>query len=169
MVKLEIISDEVKKVAIPQELQELVKGKRHLTKAEIEILEKNLNHNEDPSWDNFYVDAGEGCFDPNLIHLSFFSGFVILGKLRHANLSYHDLVLTCGIRRSRLSNVVIGDDNVIRNVAYLENYRFGSRVILFNIQEMCCTNHSKFGNGILKQGEPESHRIWIGVDRKSVV
>ena len=163
MVKLEILNDEIKKVEIPQELKEVVKGKRHLTKAEIEILEKNLNHNEDPTWDNFYVDAGEGCFDPNLIHLSFFSGFIILGKLRHANLSYHDLVLTCGIRRSRLSNVVTGDDIVIRNVAYLDNYRFGNRVILFNIQEVCCTNHSKFGNGILKEGEPEDNRIWIGV------
>jgi len=28
---------------------------------------------------------------------------------------------------------------------------------------MCCTNHSKFGNGILKKGEPEEHRVWIGV------
>ena len=163
MVKLEVLKDVKKKVEIPQELTELLKRKRHLTKAEIEILEKNLNHNEDPSWENFYVDAEEGCFDPNLIHLSFFSGFIILGKLRNATLSYHDLILTCGIRRSRLSNIVTGDDNVIRNVAYFDNYRLGSRVILFNIQEMCCTNHSKFGNGILKEGEPEENRIWIGV------
>ena len=163
MVKLEVLDEKTREVAIPEELKELVKTKRHLTKAEIEILEKNLNHNEDPTWNNFYVDASEGGFDASLIHLSFFSGFIILGKLRHANLSYHDLVLTCGIRRSRLSNVVVGDDNVIRNVAYLDNYRFGSRVILFNIQEMCCTNHSKFGNGILKEGEPEENRIWIGV------
>ena len=28
---------------------------------------------------------------------------------------------------------------------------------------MCCTLHSKFGNGILKEGESESNRIWIGV------
>ena len=28
---------------------------------------------------------------------------------------------------------------------------------------MSCTNHAKFGNGILKKGEPEDHRIWIGV------
>ena len=160
MVKVEEFDEKQSNLVIPQEL---IKGKRHLTKSEIEILEKNLNHNDDPSWDNFYVDAGEGCFDPTLIHLSFFSGFIILGRLRKVNLSYHDLVLTCGIRRSRLSNVVVGDDNVIRNVAYLDNYRFGSRVILFNIQEMCCTNHSKFGNGILKEGEPEENRIWIGV------
>ena len=28
---------------------------------------------------------------------------------------------------------------------------------------MSCTCHAKFGNGILKNGEPEEHRIWIGV------
>ena len=160
MVKVEVLDKKPESVSIPQEL---LKGKRHLTKAEIELLEKNLNHNDDPTWNNFYVDDSEDGFDASLIHLSFFSGFIILGKLRNANLSYHDLVLTCGIRRSRLSNVVTGDDMVIRNVSYLDNYRFGNRIILFNIQEMCCTNHSKFGNGILKEGEPEDNRIWIGV------
>ena len=43
MVKLEVLNDSVKKPVIPQELTELLKGKRRLTKAEIEILEKNLN------------------------------------------------------------------------------------------------------------------------------
>ncbi len=160
MVKVEEINITQVPTAIPEEL---LKGKRHLNPAEIEILEKNLNHNEDPSWNNFYVDAGDGCFDPNLIHLSFFSGFIILGRLRHVMLTYNDLKLECGIRRSRLSNVVTGNDDVIRNAYYIDNYRFGDRVILFNIDEMCCTNHSKFGNGILKEGEPESNRIWIGV------
>ena len=32
---------------------------------------------------------------------------------------------------------------------------------------MSCTNHSKFGNGILKEGEPESNRIWIGVGNEN--
>ena len=160
MVKVQEFNEKQNAVAIPQEL---LKGKRHLRKDEIEILEKNLNHNDDPTWENFYVQDGEGNFDPSLIHLSFFSGFIILGKLRKVNLNYNDLTLTCGIRRSRLSDVVTGDDNVIRNVYYLDNYRFGNRVILFNINELCCTKHSKFGNGILKEGEPESNRIWIGV------
>ena len=149
MVKVEEFDEKQNNVAIPQEL---LKGKRHLNKNEIEILEKNLNHNDDPTWDNFYVDEAEGCFDPTLIHLSFFSGFIILGKLRKVNLVYNDLKLTCGIRRSRLNNVVTGDDDVIRNVYYFDNYRIGNRVILFNINELCCTNHSKFGNGILKEG-----------------
>ena len=160
MVKVQEFDEKQNAVAIPQEL---LKGKRHLRKDEIEILEKNLNHNDDPTWENFYVQDGEGNFDPTLIHLSFFSGFIILGRLRKVNLTYNDLTLTCGIRRSRLSDVVTGDDNVIRNVYYLDNYRFGNRVILFNINELCCTKHSKFGNGILKEGEPEDNRIWIGV------
>ena len=142
---------------------ELIEGKRHLTPAEIEILEKNQNHNEDPEWNNFYVDASEDGFDPTLIQLSFFSGYIILGKVQKSLLKYNDLKLECGIYRSKLSNVVTGDLCVIRNVFYLDNYRLGQRVILFNINEISCTNHAKFGNGILKKGEPEEHRIWIGV------
>ena len=160
MVKIESPATSKKTVTIPKEL---LVGKRHLTKDEILILEKNLNHNEDETWNNFYVSDEKDGFDPNLIHLSFFSGFIILGKLRNVTLSYNDLHLECGIRRSRISNLVTGDDVVIRNVFYMDNYRLGSRVILFNIQEICCTNHSKFGNGILKKGEPEDHRIWLGI------
>ena len=159
MVKIESPSDYSSEV-VPAEL---LKGKRHLTAAEIEVLEKNLNHNEDPTWNNFYVDDSENGFDPTLIHLSFFSGFIVLGKIQNQILKYNDLRLGCGIRRSKLSNVVTGDLCAIRNVFYLDNYRIGDRVILFNINEMCCTCHAKFGNGILKKGEPEEHRIWIGV------
>ena len=159
MVKIESPSDYSSEI-VPAEL---IKGKRHLTAAEIEVLEKNLNHNDDPTWNNFYVDDSEDGFDPSLIHLSFFSGFIVLGKVQKLILKYNDLRLGCGIRRSKLSNVVTGDLCVIRNVFYLDNYRLGDRVILFNINEMSCTNHAKFGNGILKKGEPEEHRIWIGV------
>ena len=160
MVKVEYLSKEKINYTVPPEL---LKGKRHLTAEEIEILENNLNHNSDNTWDNFYVDAEENAFDPNLIHLSFFSGFIILGRLKAAVLRYNDLHLGCGIRNSRISDAVIGDDVVIRNVSFMDNYRVGNRVILFNIQELCCTKHSKFGNGILKEGEPEEHRVWIGV------
>ena len=153
-------SEKTEKINIPQEL---IKGKRNLRPDEIEIMEKNLNHNSDPDWKNFFVDDSEDGFDPSLIHLSFFSGFIILGRCKKMVLKYNDLYLSTGISRSRLRDVVIGDDCSIRNVAYLDNYRIGNRNILFNIHEMCCTNHSKFGNGILKNGEPEEHRVWIGV------
>ncbi|MBM7023514.1 DUF4954 family protein [Treponema sp. Marseille-Q4523] len=140
---------------------ELTAGKRGLTKEEIEALEKNHNTSDDPLWQNFYVDAE--CFDASLIRDSSFSGFIVLGKLKRAMLKYHDLELEEGIYNSKLINAATGDDNAIRNVAYFENYRLGKNVMLFNIQEMSCTPHSKFGEGILKKDEPEENRIWIGV------
>lgn len=147
-------------VEIPEDF---LKGKRKLTQAEIKILEDNLNINQDGTWDNFYVSNEKDGFDPSLIHSSFFSGYIVLGRLENSILSYNDLHLHCGIRSSRLSNVVIGDYPAIHNVRYFDNYRIGNRVILFNIQEICCTKHSKFGNGILKEGESEDKRVWLGV------
>ena len=143
--------------------EELYASKRHLTENEIQILKDNHNFNEDPEWKNIYVDVEEGCFNPSLIAFSFFSGIVVLGKIVKTVIRYNDLNLGCGIRNSKINDSVIGDYCVIDNVSYLDNYRIGDRVILFNIKEMCCTKHSKFGNGILKKGEPEEHRIWIGV------
>lgn len=163
MVNVETTSKKTK-ITVPEEL---IKGKRHLTAAEILVLEKNQNVNSDLTWENIYVPAEDGAFDPEKIHFSFFSGFVVLGKIVDAKISYHDLHLDCGIRRSRLHDVVTGDYCVINNVYYLDNYRIGNRVILFNVQEICCTKHSKFGNGILKKGEPEANRVWIGVGNEN--
>jgi hypothetical protein len=36
-------------------------------------------------------------------------------------------------------------------------------VILVNVNELATTSHSKFGNGIIKEGESEAVRIWIEV------
>ena len=152
-----------KKEIAPAVPEELLHGKRHLTPSEIAALLANRNSSEDGEFANLYVDASDGGFDPSLIRDSSFSGFVVLGRLRAAKLKYHDLALATGIYRSHLKNVVTGDDNAIHNAAYLENYRLGERVTLFNIQEMACTKHSKFGNGILKDGEDESVRTWIAV------
>jgi len=35
--------------------------------------------------------------------------------------------------------------------------------MLVNVNEIATTEHAKFGNGILKEGEPESRRIWLEV------
>lgn len=152
---------------ICQAPSELLVNKRHLTESEIQLLKENHNYNEDSTWNNVYVEDEEGSFDPSLIIESFFSGFVIIGKLKQAVISYNDIHLQAGIRKSRLNNVLIGDDCAIHNVAYLDNYHIGNRVILFNVDEICCTNHSKFGNGVLKQGEEESKRVWIGVGNEN--
>lgn len=158
MISVSYLEHVEKKIEIPESL---LKGKRNLTQEEITFLENNRNTAE--NWQNVYVSAEEGAFDSRLISETRFEGFVILGKLKLGKLKYHDLELYITVRRSFLRNVVTGDDCVIENVAYLENYRLGDRVILFNIQEMSCTKHSKFGNGIIKQGEKDSNRTWIGI------
>ncbi len=150
-----------KKPSAPAFPKECLKKRRALTEAEIKVLEKNLNSSDRSDWSNVLVC--DGAFDPSLVHGSFFGGFVILGALRRGSLKYHDLELECGIYNSKLRDTVTGDDDAIHNVAYLDNYRLGARVVLFNIQEMSCTKHSKFGNGILKRGESEDVRVWIGV------
>ena len=155
------------KVEIPENLSDILKNKRHLTDAEISVLKSNGNINSDSSWQNVFVSAAEGEFDPSLIRSAEIHGFLVLGRLVPSTLKFHDLVLEAGIYNSYVENVVLEDDVALRNVAYLSNYRIGSRSIIFNVQEMSCTCHSKFGNGILKQGESENSRIWIGVGNEN--
>ena len=149
---------------LPQFHSQFLEGKRQLTSKEIKILKQN-NKNSDRSWKNVWVSQEE--FDTSLISGCEIYGFLVVGNLSSASVKYHDLSLVEGLYNSYLENVVIGDDCVIRNVHYLSNYKIGNRNILFNIQEMSCTNHSKFGNGILKEGEPEQNRIWIGVGNEN--
>ncbi|HBB43031.1 MAG TPA: DUF4954 domain-containing protein, partial [Treponema sp.] len=147
--------------------EELLRGKRHLSAKEVYTLIQNRNISSDSDWQNVYVSAEPGMFCADQIMQSEFSGWVVLGAIRPATLKYHDLELKTGIYRSVLHDVATGDDCVLHNVSYLGNYRIGNRVMLFNIQEMSCTCHSKFGEGILKEGEPESHRYWIGVGNEN--
>ena len=149
---------------LPQFYSSFLAGKRPLKPEEIEFL-KATNTNSDATWKNVWVS--EKAFDVSLISGCEIHGFLVIGNLSASNLKYHDLSLTEGLYNSYLENVVIGDDCAVRNVHYLSNYKIGNRNILFNIQEMSCTNHSKFGNGILKAGEPESNRIWIGVGNEN--
>lgn len=158
------VTDVENSTELPQFYKSFLSGKRQLTSSEIEILKKS-NKNSDSSWKNVWVD--ENFFDVSLICCCEIYGFLVIGRLSPRKLQYHDLSLAEGLYDSYLENVVIGDDCVVRNVSYLSNYKIGDRNILFNIQEMSCTNHSKFGNGILKEGEPESNRIWIGVGNEN--
>lgn len=146
---------------------DFIKGKRNPTSEEIAILEKNGNSSYDSEWKNFFVSSEYGKFNPLQIRQSDFSGTVIIGELFDSEISFHDLKLRTGIYSSNLKNVCIGDNCAVQNVRYLENYKIGSRVILFNIMEMSCTEHSKFGEGLLKEDEPESNRIWIGVGNEN--
>ncbi|MBQ1593528.1 MAG: DUF4954 family protein, partial [Treponema sp.] len=101
----------------------LLKDKRHLTAKEVYVLIQNRNVSSDPDWQNVWVSAKPGEFFPEQIIQSEFSGWVVLGSIRPATLKFHDLELKTGIYRSFLKNVATGDDCVMHNVSYLENYR----------------------------------------------
>lgn len=129
---------------------------RHLRAYELEQLVKNGNYADD--WDNLLVSEE---FDPNQIKNSSFFGLVRIGRLRNCILTHHDMQLPSGITDSRIVSSDIGDDAAIHNVRYLAHYIIGNRCILANIDEMHTTNYAKFGNGIVKDGEPEKVRVWL--------
>jgi NDP-sugar pyrophosphorylase family protein len=129
---------------------------RALRPVEIEQLERNDNTCDD--WDGFLVSEE---FDPRKIRGSSFFGRVRVGSLRDVVLEHHDLTVQSGITNSVVVSSDIGDDAAIHNVSYLAHYIVGDRCLLLNIGEMHTTNHAKFGNGILKEGEPEDVRVWL--------
>lgn len=133
-------------------------GWRHLRSDEIAALVRA--NNTAGSWDNIWVTDE---FDPNCIKNNSFMGMVRIGRVNQNGLQFHDLRLPIGITNSTIHSCDIGDDCAIHDVHYLSHYIIGSRCMLFNIHEMSSTDHSKFGNGILKDGEDESVRVRLHV------
>ena len=131
---------------------------RHLRSDEIERLVKNSN--SATNWDDIWVTDE---FDTNMVRNNRFFGMVRIGRVTRKVLLYHDLRVPIGITDSSIMSCDIGDDVAIHDVHYLANYIIGDRTILFNIQEISTTDHSKFGNGTIKEGEPEDVRIWLEV------
>lgn len=131
-------------------------GWRNLHSDEVERLVKNDNtaHN----WDNILVTDQ---FDPKMIKNNKFYGLVRIGSVRNVILQHHDLRVPAGITNSLIISCDIGNDVAIHDVHYLAHYIIGNNSILFNIQEMNTTDHAKFGNGIVKDGEPENVRTWL--------
>lgn len=131
---------------------------RRLKPEEIEILIQNRNNCA--KWEDFLVTDP---FDPSLIRDSVFYGLVRIGVLRNVLLKHHDFCIPAGIRNSVIISCDIGDDTAIQNCAYISHYIIGDNCILSEINEIQATNHSKFGNGVVKNGEAEEVRVWIDV------
>lgn len=129
---------------------------RHLSSEEVQQLVKNDNTSD--GWDNILVTDE---FEPTQIKNSRFFGLVRIGRVRNIFIQHHDLVVPTGITNSLIVSCDIGDDVAIHEVHYLSHFIIGDRNILFNIQEMNTTDHAKFGNGIIKDGETENIRTWI--------
>jgi hypothetical protein len=131
---------------------------RKLKPHEIEILANNGNYCAD--WNHFLV---RDPFEPALIRNSSFYGLIRIGPLRNALLKHHDFCVPSGIRGSTIISCDIGGDTAIQDCAYISHYIIGGNCILSRIDEMQTTNHAKFGNGALKDGEEEDVRVWIDV------
>jgi hypothetical protein len=129
---------------------------RKLTAFEIELLVRNRNTSDD--WNNILVGD---AFNPELVRNCKFYGLIRIGKLEPFCLVFSDLKTPVGLYNSTIISCDIGDNVVIENVHYLSHYILGNEVILSNVNEMVTTNHSKFGNGIVKEGENEQVRIWL--------
>ncbi|MBN1158086.1 MAG: DUF4954 family protein [Bacteroidales bacterium] len=133
-------------------------GWRNLSSDEVERLVKNNNTAED--WDSILVTDP---FDTNQIKNTNFYGLIRIGCVRNVIIQHHDLRVPAGITNSLIISCDIGNDVAIHEAHYLAHYIIGDRCIIFNIDEMHTTDHAKFGNGILKEGEPESVRTWLDI------
>ena len=131
-------------------------GYRKLNALEIETLVQNDNTSDD--WNQIFV-ANE--FDARLVKHCHFFGMVRIGKLEPYFLEFHNLRLPVGLYNSTICACDFGDNVVVHNVNFLSHYIIGNEVIIANVNEMATTDHSKFGNGIIKEGEPENVRIWL--------
>jgi hypothetical protein len=129
---------------------------RHLRSVEVEILVKN--NNTSSSWDDILVTDE---FEPSLVVNNQFFGLVRIGRLQNYILEHNDLKLPTGITGSIIIACDIGDDVAIHNVGYLSHFIIGDRCILSRVDEINTSDHAKFGNGIVKEGEKEEVRIWL--------
>ena len=141
-----------------RQVKEPAGGWRHLRSDEIEQLVKN--NNTASSWDTVWVTDE---FSPAIIKDNKFYGTVRIGRVCNGALQFHDLRLPVGITNSSIHSCDIGDNCAIHDVHYLSHYIIGAHCMLFNIQEMAATDHAKFGNGIVKDGEPEAVRVRIEI------
>ena len=131
---------------------------RRLTALEIEQLVRNRNSSD--NWNDILV---ADSFSPELVKNCSFFGLVRIGKLEANCLIFSDLVVPVGIYNSTIISCDLGNNVAIHNVNYMSHYIIGNDVIITNVNEIVTTNHSKFGNGIIKKGEEESVRIWMEI------
>lgn len=131
---------------------------RNLTAYEIEALVKNRNTSDD--WNKILVSD---AFNPELVKNCKFFGLVRIGKLEPYFLEFNDMKYAVGLYNSIIISSDFGDNVSIDNVNYLSHYIIGNEVIVANTNELATTDHAKFGNGIIKEGEDESIRIWLEI------
>jgi len=131
---------------------------RKLEPFELETLVRQ--HNSCGDWSQILVSDP---FIPDLISNTYFAGLVRIGKLERVALEHHDLTLFAGIANSQIIACDIGDNCAIHNCTYIAHYIIGDNCILIDNAEIHVSNHAKFGNGFIAEGESEDVRITIDV------
>lgn len=131
---------------------------RKLTTAEIRSLEKNANTSD--NWSKVLVANG---FNTQLVKNCSFYGLVRIGVLEPYFVEFNNLRMPVGLYNSTIISCDLGNNVSIDNVAFMSHYITGDDVMLVNINELATTDHSKFGNGVLKDGESEGVRIWMEI------
>ncbi len=131
---------------------------RMLSAYEIVVLVRNNNSSDD--WNKIHVSD---AFNPELVKNCKFYGLIRIGKLEALSLTYHNVCLPVGLYNSTIISCDFGDNVVVSNVNYMSHYIVGNEVMLANIHELHVTDHAKFGNGIIKEGEDENVRVWLEV------
>ncbi|MBS1509988.1 MAG: DUF4954 family protein [Bacteroidetes bacterium] len=131
---------------------------RKLNAQEIEILVRNRNTSDD--WNNILVSSS---FNAELVKNCKFFGLIRIGKLESYYLEFHNLRMAVGLYSSTIISCDFGDNVCVENVDYLSHYIIGNEVMIANVNELATTDKAKFGNGILKEGEKESIRVWLEI------
>jgi hypothetical protein len=129
---------------------------RGLDRSEVEALVANGNRCLD--WSLVRVSA---AFAPELVRNCEFAGLVRLGAIDRIVLEHHDFLAPVGITDSRIIACDIGDLCAIHDCSYVAHYVVGDSCILLSNDEIHASNHSKFGNGIVMEGEGEELRVML--------
>lgn len=134
------------------------KSKKYRSLTAIERATLLANNNYCSDWD--LVQVTDTFLAAQIINTKFY-GLVRIGEMSSSSLEYRDLELPTGIYNSTIISSDIGDDVAIHNVRYLAHFIIGDAVIISCVNEMETSAVAKFGNGLVKEGESESVRVFL--------
>lgn len=130
---------------------------RALRAEEIDELVRLGNTSDD--WQNVRV---ADPFNPTAVRGCQFFGLVRIGRQsEHSALEDNGLRVPVGLANSRIVSCDLGDDVAISNVRHMAHMIVGDGCWLTDIDELYTTPAARFGQGCLKDGEPESARGWL--------
>ena len=141
-----------------RDIQNDGKKYRALTALELDTLIHNRNTSD--NWNNVQVSEN---FTAGLIKNCKFYGLVRIGVLQPFYREFHNFRMPVGLYNSTIISCDIGDNICIDNVNFLSHYIIAKDVMMANVNELACTDHAKFGNGVIKEGEEEDIRTWVEV------